>query len=111
MLTTTGNFFLSEDNFFLSDSVSKSNNSTDFVMCFHEPKEMVSETTPKEIGRLKMQDGELTFEGDADASAKRFFDFILSCNSAAINRYRRALERISCTSTDMVSREIAKSEL
>ena len=113
------------DNLFLSDekplrlgpvpreSVIKSNstsampNYSDFVISFHDDPE-----TPIEIGRLKMDDyGELTFMGDADASAEAFFNIIVSCNSLAIKRYRRALERISCTSTDGISREIAKGEL
>ena len=92
------------------DKTSMPNNS-DFVMRFHDPQAKDSETQD-EIGRLKMNDyGELTFLGDADASAKAFFNIIVSCNSLAIKRYRRALERISCTSTDGISREIAKGEL
>ena len=110
------------DNLFLSDekplrlgpvpkeSIIKGNSkpiNPDFVISFHEDPE-----TPIELGRLKMNDhGELTFMGDADASAKAFFDLVVGCNSLAIKRYRRALERISCTSTDEVSREIAKGEL
>ncbi len=47
------------------------------------------------IGKVEItEDGFLTFEGDVDASAKKFFEAIITHNSQKVIAYRNALQEI-----------------
>ena len=69
---------------------------------------IVSFTGPggKTIGRLEIKDGALTFEGNADASAKQFFEFLISSfgawNSVPTKRaYRRYTDVSNCAGVEL----------
>lgn len=52
-------------------------------------------TNRESIGRLEItEDGFLTFMGDVDASAKKFFEAIIAHNSQRVIAYRNALQEI-----------------
>lgn len=49
----------------------------------------------KTIGRIDMNGDEMTFEGDADASAKKFMDFLAGCFAQRLKEEREK-EREAC---------------
>lgn len=49
----------------------------------------------KTIGRIDMNSDEMTFEGDADASAKKFMDFLAGCFAQRLKEEREK-EREAC---------------
>lgn len=52
-------------------------------------------TNREPIGKLEItEDGFLTFTGDVDASAKKFFEAIIARNSQCVIAYRKALQEI-----------------
>lgn len=58
-------------------------------------------TNKESVGRVEFtHDGFLTFEGDVDEAAKKFFEAIIAHNSQCVIAYRNALQEIKNTSKE-----------
>lgn len=58
-------------------------------------------TNKESVGRVEFtHDGFLTFEGDVDEAAKKFFEGVITYNSERIIAYRNALQEIKNASKE-----------